>query len=402
MKPIKVLNTSCRENFKGLGSKILPSGSEGQRINAVAQYITEHNAKAMAQATLDASGRMVWDKDHTPVRLGEDFSIGELFYACTGSTALPENSHEFRETVGTGAFAKITQKAISPEILKAYQNANRVWDKLATQVGSDVEKETVPGIDDDMLPELVVEGQEYPSANLTERYVTITNYKYGKTLPVTMELVRYDQTGEILRRARMIGERGADFKDKVVVHNATDQLAGTAKAYNTKQTHAYYLSGTGTDLYAAGNSNVKTSNALADETDIDAAWQILAAQTDANSNPITVDAKIILVPKALAATAFKIRGSSAAPSGSNSGEVNPFGPGGLLNYEILSSVYMADTTTWFLGDFMSQMRLQRVNAPTVSTDTAGGFQNDTMFNIKFSELFGIGAVDHRFVCKSSA
>jgi hypothetical protein len=383
-----------------------PKASQSEKGRALADFIGRQNVEAVRNSEtkiVDGRRKVAYRDDAPTFELGKECSVRELWKATTGLDNVPAHPREFHEAVNSGGFDKAVSRAIAPQTLRAYEEQPRIWDRISSTVQQDVETETVVGFDSNIEPSLVLEGGAYPQATMSERYVTGQVYKYGQMLELTKELISRDQTGRIAGMARDIGIAGARFKEKWVVYAATDQFAGTAKIQNPKLQYVYFPSGTGEALYAAGNSNVKTSNALADETDIANSRAIHEAFTDANGFPIDSQIRQILVPQALADTLTKILRSTTAPSASNNGVFNVYGPGGSYpGIEPLTSVYMADTTTWFTGDFARQLVIGQEFAPMVEVDRDSGWMNDVTLKLKFSESFSLYHSDQRYVVKNSA
>ena len=315
----------------------------------------------------------------------EDFSLRELFEAVDSTT--------FGLTTGT---------LIHKALIDSYNGADIISDQLVTNIPSNRQEEIIVGFTATESPKLVPEGLEYEESSIGDKGVGTRADKYGRIISITEEAVMFDQTGQILNSAREIGEKAAQYKEKLIIDGIVD--------LNTN-VYRPVINGvpTATALYSSGNGNLVTSNPLSDYTSIESARKKFADFTDENGDPISIRPKVILVPFALETTARRILNSIeieeiTGESGSRATHSpNPFRD----SYKILSSVFVdgVSTTTWFFGDFKRQFGWQDVIPLQVTRRKSGNedeFKRDVVAQFKVRFFGGVFAKDKVYVIKNTA
>lgn len=343
--------------------------------------------------------------ENDPKHLNPDqFSFAEIAQGLGGDVSQASYLADkpiFSEAVSASQFQTLVGVLLSKVVMDAYEAETKIADQLVTTFTSNLESDRVPGayLKGDL--ENVAEGQPYPqTADIAEKYVTISHQKRGLMLNVTEEAVRFDRTGLVMREAAKLGQRAAISREKRVLYGIQD-----VTGYKS-----YYPTGTQQDLYEnAGGSGDPHEydnlvvDVLSDYTDINALWTLLRLMKDDNGDPIMVDPKILLVPVALSITATRIIENTVLAGGANS-ERNP-----LANrFKVLDSPYMDanSSTAWYLGDFKKQF-LEKVIIPLqvtsrpMSANHNEGWNNDILAQYKVREDRTLGAVDYRFVGKST-
>ena len=309
-----------------------------------------------------------------PLGRPEDFSIKEI-----------------HEAVDTTAFPTIIGTLISKKIMDSFQARTKVGDELTTKFTSRLQTDKITGVYEAGTMEKVKEGMPYEHVgDIKEKWVQITGDKYGKILDITEETILFDLTGQIMKKAADIGEGAAEFREKHILNTIQD-----VTAYK-----AYYPSGTETDLYSAGHSNVLT-NKLEDHSDLDAAFILLGGMTKENGDPIVADAKTILVPIALYTAAMRLYKSSVVVGGANA-EPNPFAG----RFNPIESPYLdtQSTTAWYLGDFKKEFIWKEIFPLQVQTrkssDNDAMWERDIKAQYKVRYFGKCGALDYRYVVQS--
>jgi len=345
------------------------------------------------------------------IRKGEakpdDFSIQELWKAFTADAPLFDRAemHAFvvdgrvlygrdqREAVGTGSFEKITGALINAKVIEGYNAADVIWPNLVTSVPGKLKKETVAGMTAQVFPLEVTEGMDYEGSGIEEKYVTIQTKKYGRIVDVTEEMIFFDQTGQVLNRAKMLGEECNSLKEKLIVQGVQDV-----------NTNAYNPSDTATALYSAANGNLKTSNAF--NSGGLAAIEKLAHQMikdggETNYMNVNLYGKPALFPVDLMEEAWELSNSPTQPE---TAERAPNYWKG--KYIPLTSPWVTgqSPTTWFWGDFkrcawwMDIWPLETFDAKNSYKD----FEADIKARHKVRFYGGFGFIDHKYVFKSTA
>lgn len=308
-----------------------------------------------------------------------------------------------REEVGTTAFPKATGALLAAKVIEGYQAPGFIGDRLVSVMPSRRRTETIVGFTGVDGPLEVEEGMPYEDSDIGEKYVTSTAAKRGRIISVTEEAIMEDQTGQLLRRAALIGEKTRQDKERRILKGVTGNDA-----------NVYKPSGTAADYYSAGNANVVTSNSLVDWTDVDGAMQKFAGFKDEKSDEIAVFPRQLLVPYALLVSARRIVNATevrenANPSAGTADKMtvspNPFA--GM--FEVLTSPIMDGftngTTNWFLGDFPKGFfyhEIWPIQTLAAKEGHEDEFDRDVVFKYKVREYGGINAVDYRYAVKSSA
>ncbi len=135
---------------------------------------------------------------------------------------------------------------------------------------------------------IVNEQAEYPETSIGEARFTYSVSKYGRRVPFSWETMVNDDLDALKDIPARLGRAASRTEQKF----ATNLYCGTA--------------GPDATFYAAGNSNVVTSNPALSTSALQTAMTILAAQTDSDSEPIFIDAIHLVVPPALEITALNI------------------------------------------------------------------------------------------------
>src|SRR5262245_43009555 len=131
----------------------------------------------------------------------------------------------------------------------------------------------------------VPEATEYPYDKLSEARYQYAVQKYGKKYRYTWE----DMVNDDLEALRDTPERMGRSARRTEEFFATDLFVGTAGPDGT--------------FFAGGNANVVTSNPALSITALQTAFQVLAAQTDSDGEPIDIGMAHLVVPPALEVTA---------------------------------------------------------------------------------------------------
>ena len=312
---------------------------------------------------------------------------------------------EFTESMDSSAFPKITGALINKTIQGAYELAYGVGMNLVTVLPSSQKDDTIVGLSAaDVLTE-VIEGMEYEEGAYAEKYHKIRNRKFGKIIYLTEEMVKFDQTGQFINRARGIGENAKSKQEEIimdaVLENAT---TGPYAAWRPAGTSTTLYSNTSTDPYSGSTLDNYIADSLADETDIDSAITQFATFTDEEGQYLNVMPKQLLVAMALGGTAKKVVRSTAAPKlTGSSGIINPYQDA----FEIYVSNFVDNkkgAKYWLLGDFKKQFvytevfPLQTFQAKPGNTKE---WERDIVFGFKTRFMGGCGAITNRYVVMST-
>ena len=346
----------------------------------------------------------------------DEFSLRELWEAFTDHAPLMGKTpgvltsfvidgqaywgRDKREAVGTGSFIKITGALINAKLIEGYESVRVIWPNFVTSVPGKLKKETVAGVIAQVFPQPVAEGKDYEGTGIEEKYVTIQTAKYGRIVEVTEEMIFFDQTGQVLNRAKGIGELCSQHKEKLVVEGVQDINTNIWNPSDTAT--AFYANG------AAGSVHVNDNlSAVAFGASGLAAVEKLAHNMKSDSieeNFILVDimGKPLLAPVDLMEEAWELA----------MGPQNPETAERALNYwrgkyVPYTSPYISTqtSTSYYWGDFKKDFWWIDI-WPLQTLDAKPGnyreFEADIKSRHKVRYYGGIGAVDVNHVFKGNS
>ncbi|GAF75429.1 unnamed protein product [marine sediment metagenome] len=307
----------------------------------------------------------------------------------------------------SSVFNTVSRTIVVDGVIEGYASVPRIGRDLVNVIPTPGKKTgRLAGVTTDAEIEEVLESEEYKAAGMSDKYVTYANKKYGRHIPITVEAVMEDQTGEVLDKARSIGEILANFEEKKIL-NAIMDIAGY-KGYNPAGVSTTLYSATATESKTqAPAANLKATNALADWTDIDNAWQLLGTKIGENGDPIAQGSNIsLLAPWALRGTGQYIVNNQKDTRAT----VNADAPATTLAFPDGSRyspwLDLQSASTWFFGDFKQQFtKTSYWDLKTKFIDGANdaSMQLRDIFGTYLASIyFDVIARDFRFVIKNTA
>lgn len=339
-------------------------------------------------------------------------------------TSVYGESQIFRESnpgVNTNAFQIITGELIASKMIEGYEtDEGYIGDMLVEVMANQrIRNQRIAGMTYLAGPEEVSEGHPYPETTFEEKYVTTKEAKKGRILSLNEELLLLDQTGEINRRARMLGMATRQERERTIVRGVQDADSSTDPVYRP--------SGSGTALYntdgslynyvGLGNTTSSSYNAavaLADWTDVDTvltyrATEVKDDRVDGTSRAIpglNGPNNILLVPEAKRSTAWYIWRASGQEKRTNSAAditmfTNPV-QGFIGN--VLSSPFIdeVDANNWYYGNPKKQFlwtELMPLSITTQGRESEAQFERDVSLRIKVRYYGGLTAVDTKYFTK---
>lgn len=336
------------------------------------------------------------DKNNKVALKCEDFSIQELYHFC--------------ESVDVTQFPVITATLVEKKVIDAFNNMPTVGDKLVTKFPSKLQISKVPGADLSLNMRDIEPGMPYHhDADIAEHYVQVEGKKRGDILDITEEAILFDQTGLVLREAEKFGKKAALDRERKILYTIQDATVGGVNYY------AYYPSGSRVALYSGAVALTHVYSNLMDHalqhwTDLDHAKTMFTAMRDNTGDPILVEPKILLLPKAKETVGKRLIANTMVPGArigvtgvtDNPNEANPFANA----YEVVASVYLdiVSTTAWYLGDFKEQFVEKEVYPLQVLTrkddKNEPAWERDIIAQYKVRYYSQPAAVDYRYVVKS--
>lgn len=330
------------------------------------------------------------DNGYKAMMIPEEFSMKEIF-----------------EAVETTTFSVIMTALLSQKVMTAYEAEPGIIDQLITTFPSSLKTDTIPGAYLEGALKDIPEGGPYPhAASIQDKYVTIGWNKRGLILDITKEAIRFDQTGMVMVQAQRMGERAARDRESEGMYTIQEATV-SGKTYN-----AYYPSNSQTALYQdAGATRHAYDNLITDVlenyTDLDLAMALFPIMKDEAGDPITIVPKILLVAKAVEPTAARLINNAKMPNISGSSVGNDQDNDYYKKFTVLGSSYIdaVSNNDWYLGDFKRQF-IEKVTFPLevlsrATPDNDANWERDIVAQFKVRRASKFGAVDYRFVVKST-
>jgi hypothetical protein len=349
-------------------------------VNLVEAYETKFSNRKVAHAEIGKKIRSLIEEKKLDV---DRISFKGLWEQTVEKRDLSEN-------LTSSAFPVIAGEIISKVMIDAYTVFPKVGDSLVRTVPSRLKESKIAGWKAIGIIKQVHERESYSQVTPPdEKYVRIANEKFGGLLDLTKEAIFFDQTGELIDRARMLGEEGARFREEKIMNCVTDTLS---KSYDLGE------------LYSSGNGNLKTSNPLGTS-----GWQnvhvSLLEKKDEENKPIWVmgDRPVMVIPANLWPTAEKLVRNERGDLGTANLDVNL----ARNMFDIIVNPYLASgSTTWWYGGFKRQFRWEEIwpleTYSRVGQDTEDGFNKDVIQQFKVSFYGGCGAADTKYVYENQA
>ena len=313
---------------------------------------------------------------------------------------------EFKEATGSSLFPKITGTLINKVVQEAYKLEYGVGMQLVTKIKATQLDDVIVGFADDDVMLEVPELMPYSEGTIQEKYHKIKSRKWGRLISLSEEMVKFDQTGQVVQRARRIGEM-AKAKQEVIIMGVIVGLPATTvyAAWRPGGSAVTLYAATSTDPYTAATLNNLNTNTLADETDLDEATGTIAAWTDEATNLLAVTPKILLTSMALMGKGRAITKSQYRIETSTHSVYDVYGQElgikHLYSNQIDSQVGAA---YWYYGDFKKQFVYTEVFPLQTFQAKKGNeqeFERDVLFRFKARFMGGCGAVTNRYVCGST-
>jgi len=231
--------------------------------------------------------------------------------------------------VRLSAFSRITNEIVSQAGIEGFQSPDFIGDQLTTAENSNDDNGRLIGIEpmDDEAME-VREGHEYPSAQLSEDFLTVpTSKKVGLRIGLTKEAVFFDKTGQLIQRAKEIAGRVGLAKEKRTLRI----VLGIDNSYNRKDVsrNTYVAS-------ADPRINSFTGRTLDDWTAIEDAEQSFADYVDdrTTGEPVDIGATMLIVPQDLKTSGSRIMNTLEVRTINGAQEMitkNPISVGGMIS-----------------------------------------------------------------------
>ncbi|MBT4865342.1 MAG: hypothetical protein HON53_09510, partial [Planctomycetaceae bacterium] len=320
--------------------------------------------------------------------------------------------------VGANLFQVITGELIGRKVIEGYEDdSGFVGDKLVTVMPSRHRSQKIAGFKALAGPTEVQEGHSYEESTFEEKYVTTAETKQVRILSINEELIAFDQTGEINRRAMALGYYLRQERERTIIRGVTDADSGSG-------TYVYRPTGSGQQLYKANGSNrnwVGSGNTtstsynsavpLVDWTDVEEVLSYRATEVkddriDGTTRPVVAPVKQVLVPENLRGTARSVINSTEIAVTTDVNETRFANPIHNLA-EVVSSPFIDEqggqaVNDWYIGDFRRQFiwtEIWPVQTFLQRAESESAFDRDVVLRVKVRYFGGISAVDTVYVTK---
>ncbi len=211
-------------------------------------------------------------------------SSQSLDHALASPGALNHLLQESNPGVSSHLFQVVTGELIGRKVIEGYaDDSGFIGDKLVTVIPSSLRNTRIAGFRALAGPTEVAEGHSYEESTFEEKFVTSQESKQGRILSINEELIAFDQTGEINRRAMALGYYLRQERERTIVRAVTDADSAAGK-------YVYRPSGSGQALYATDGANrnfVGDSNTTS--PDFDAAIPLLPIVSQADVEPSSIN-----------------------------------------------------------------------------------------------------------------
>jgi hypothetical protein len=322
-----------------------------------------------------------------------------------------------QRAVMASAFPILTGTTVVKAINDAYLAVPTIGQELVTEIDDNKKITTIAAIHNlDKDIEEVKEHDPFPEIGTDEEAVEIRHRRNGRKLTITAEMIEENEVANIVERVNALGEIASDWIEEQTLKRVIDYDGSAA---SPAEPYVYRPGGTGTQLYNATANNPGTrassgtrvnNNAFVDDTDLDAARNVLAAMKNSRGKRISIpwsEVKL-LVPNAILGAVSKVFNSEYVPGVEN--ELSNYGPRGrwgLPPERIVSSTKLDDLspTCWNLGAFQRQFRRKwklALEYVTLGMDTQAYLDRRIAFQGRIAWDVEVGAVDYVYVVQCLA
>ncbi|MFH1613901.1 MAG: hypothetical protein ABIG61_02295 [Planctomycetota bacterium] len=320
-----------------------------------------------------------------------------------------------KRAIDAAAFPILTGTLAIASINERYNSLPKVGQELVEEIEDNKKVTTIAAIEAlDKNVDEVKSGDDFPEISATEEKVEIRHKLNGRKLTILADAIEENEVADITGRINALADIANDWVEEQTISRVTDYYGS---ATTPGEPYVYRPAGTGTQLYIttanypgirAPSGTRINSNALADDSDLDAVRAVLAAMKNNRGKRVGIPWSEILlfIPDALLGVASKIFNSEYVPGVEN--EVSNYGPRGrwsLPPARIVSSPKLDDlsTSAWYLGAFKRQFIRKwklRFEYVTLGMDTQAYLNSRIAFQARIAWDVEVGARDYIYVVQS--
>jgi len=314
-----------------------------------------------------------------------------------------------QRAIMASAFPILTGTTVIKAINDAYLAVPTIGQDLVTEIDDNKKVTTIAAIHNlDKNVEEVKETKDFPEIGTDEESVEIRHKRNGRKLTISAEAIEENEVANITERVNALGLIASDWVEEQTLKRVTDHDGCAA---SPAEPYVYRPAGTGTALFSATADTPGTrapsgtrvqNNAFVDDTDLDAARNVLAAMKNNRGKRISIpwsEVKL-LAPNAILGAVLKVFNSQYVPGVEN--EMSNYGSSGRWSLppdRIKSSPKLDDlsTSAWYLGAFQRQYRRKwklRFEYVTLGMDTQAYLDSRIAFQGRIAWDTEVGAVDY--------
>jgi hypothetical protein len=281
--------------------------------------------------------------------------------------------------LSTSDFAGLLANTLNKDLLSDYQIATQTFRTFAQQRNfKDYRPHTFHRRGDFPLPLQVGENGEIQQGAMGESKETVSALRYGRILPLSLEIIVNDDLNAFTDFGSMVSRRIQDLESALFYSRCIAVGSGLGPTLAD-----------GVVLYNATHANVNSAGAL-DNTRLEEAWGLMAAQTTIDSMKMNVPPRYVLTSATSHVLARRLLSPIFAAQASN---VNAF-------EGILTAIYDANlsgTRYYVLADpsFGTNYIYGTINGQGPRFAVREGWEVEGV-EVKVAHDFGCGAIDYRF------
>ena len=343
-----------------------------------------------------------------------EISIKALFEELVdpeGHLDMHSSTQEIAEAVSTSNFATITNTVMNAAVIPAYEVAVGNAGKIVTELNAvKTGPEDIAGYTAATGFEVRHEGMSYTETSFGEKYWTIDKHDFGEIISLTREAIFDDRTGQLIRRAQIVGEKGGQLRGKIItktleVNARTEQGESTSRAavyggsaismanfYNAD--HSALIDSAGT------NRTLVTSNGITVDGCLQNAAVYFTDMLDERGDEVVVIPDSLIYHPQIAQTVWELVKTNVKRGVNNDIENYNFG-----RYDLVELPFLSTGTTWYIGSPQKQLVWLWVWKPATQVQRENSelaFQAQIVLRYRFNWNGGCGHTDYRYLIKNTA
>lgn len=188
-----------------------PTTIEGRDIPSGVKRFVEANRKEMVR--ISERGETVTEiREHFKRRHKLDitdekaFPINDRNFSYREAAKKLAANDKFREADTTTLLPQLLRAGVQQLALRGYQTMETSFERWVTTVPSKLKEELYAPSHGPAFPREVGERVKYPTVGIAALDLKLPNRKYGSIYEVSKELVKYDQTGQIIEGSTLLGQ----------------------------------------------------------------------------------------------------------------------------------------------------------------------------------------------------